>query len=272
MPVQHTLIGARSSPLPRLSWSRLTDVGKRDSRSETSLFSRKGFETVQSRSVCPATVDPSPSQILMLEVNFEEFMYTSSLWTFFLLLASVSCSPVKGAHQIIGSSQPIITAPGDDVILPCHLDPPLDLRRFTVEWSKPDLKPDPSDPLGWVDYVHLYRYGREDLEMKLLSYVSRTKLFTDELKRGNISLKILNVTSADEGRYRCFIPKLKRGSIIRLVVDPNLKTQTTETPPRNLPTPDPGDRTDSKGEETLRLCEDDTKSLLGALLVFVNFQ
>ncbi|XP_023286636.1 myelin-oligodendrocyte glycoprotein-like [Seriola lalandi dorsalis] len=186
----------------------------------------------------------------MLLVNFEEFMYASSLWTFFLLLASVSCSPVQGVHHLIGSSQPIITAPGDDVILPCQLDPPLDLQRFTVEWSKPDLKPDPSDPLGWVDFVHLYRYGRENLEMKLPSYVSRTKLFTDELKRGNISLKILNVTSADEGRYRCFLPKLKRGSVIRLVVDPNLKNQTTETTPRNLPTPDPGDGTDGRGDQT----------------------
>lgn len=122
---------------------------------------------------------------------------------------------------MIGSSLPILAAPGDDVILPCHLDPPVDVRGLTVEWSKPDLKPDPSDRLSRVGYVHLYRDKREDPDMKIPSYVARTALFTDDLKRGNISLKIVNVTHADDGRYRCFIPKLRskaNASIIRLVV------------------------------------------------------
>ncbi|KAI3375485.1 hypothetical protein L3Q82_003818 [Scortum barcoo] len=80
--------------------------------------------------------------------------------------------------------------------------------------------------------------------MKLQSYFGRTSLFTDELKRGNISLKIMNVTLADEGRYKCLIPKLKstvKESIVKLVIDPNyVKTVTTQTPlhPRNLQTSD----------------------------------
>ncbi|XP_056225546.1 butyrophilin-like protein 10 [Seriola aureovittata] len=177
----------------------------------------------------------------MLLVNFEEFMYASSLWTFFLLSASVSCSPVKGEHQVIGSPQPVVAASGDDVILPCHLDPPIDDKRLIVEWSKLDHK---------AGFVHLYRYGQEVLDMKLPSYVNRTKLFTVELKHGNVSLKILDVTSADEGRYRCFLPKLAKYSIVHLNVDPNLKNQTTETTPRNLPTPDPGDGTDGRADQT----------------------
>ncbi|XP_056225219.1 selection and upkeep of intraepithelial T-cells protein 8-like [Seriola aureovittata] len=196
------------------------------------------------------TVDLSPSQILMLEMNSEEFMYTSSLWTFFLLLAFLSCSPVEGERQVIGSPQPIVTAPGDDVILPCHLDPPIDDKRLIVEWSKLDLKSDPSDGLMQAGFVHLYRYGQEVLERVMMSYVNRTKLFTVELKHGNVSLKILDVTSADEGRYRCFLPNVAKYSVVHLNVDPNLKNQTTETTPRNLPTPDPGDRTDGRGDQT----------------------
>ena len=123
--------------------------------------------------------------------------------------------------MVIGSTQPIVASPGDDVILPCQLDPEFNVQGLTVEWSKPDLKPDPSDRLSRVAYVHLYRNRREVPDMKIPAYLSRTKLFTDELERGNISLKIMNVTLADEGRYRCFVPKLKsriQSAIVRLVV------------------------------------------------------
>lgn len=126
-----------------------------------------------------------------------------------------------GQSRVIGSLQPIKAAPGDDVILPCHLEPWSNVQGLTVEWSKPDLKPDPSDRLSRVPYVHLYRDRREDLDMKLESYVRRTALFMDGLKRGNISLKIMNVTVEDQGRYRCFIPKLKsdvKDSIVLLLV------------------------------------------------------
>ena len=126
-----------------------------------------------------------------------------------------------GQSEVIGSAQPIIASPGDDVILPCHLDPEFNVQGLTVEWSKPDLKPDPSDRLSRVAYVHLYRHRQEVPDMKIPAYLSRTELFTDELERGNISLKIMNVTLADEGRYRCLVPKLKSSvkfAIVRLVI------------------------------------------------------
>uniref|UniRef100_A0A3Q4G6Q5 Ig-like domain-containing protein n=1 Tax=Neolamprologus brichardi TaxID=32507 RepID=A0A3Q4G6Q5_NEOBR len=117
---------------------------------------------------------------------------------------------------VIGSNLPIIAAPGDDVILPCHLEPMFDVQGLTVEWSKPDLKPDPSD-----EYVHLYRHGKEVPDMKMASYFRRTELFMDDMKHGNISLKILNVSEEDNGRYRCFIPKLQstvKAAVVELVV------------------------------------------------------
>uniref|UniRef100_A0A8C4DRF6 Ig-like domain-containing protein n=1 Tax=Dicentrarchus labrax TaxID=13489 RepID=A0A8C4DRF6_DICLA len=120
---------------------------------------------------------------------------------------NVLCCP--GQPRVVGSLQPIVTVLGDDVILPCRLQPSLNVELLTVEWSRPDLKPDPSDRLGRVDYVYLYRGRREDTDMKLQSYVGRTELSKDGLKNGDISLKILNVTLEDGGRYRCFIPKLK---------------------------------------------------------------
>ncbi|XP_063325762.1 butyrophilin subfamily 3 member A2-like isoform X3 [Pelmatolapia mariae] len=145
---------------------------------------------------------------------------------------------------VIGSNLPIIAAPGDDVILPCHLAPTFDVQGLTVEWSKPDLKPDPSDRLSRVEYVHLYRDRKEVPDMKMASYFRRTELFMDDMKHGNISLKILNVSEEDNGRYRCFIPKLQsrvKAAVVELVVDPNFATtSTTET---SLQTPDPQDAT-----------------------------
>uniref|UniRef100_A0A3P9DT04 Ig-like domain-containing protein n=1 Tax=Maylandia zebra TaxID=106582 RepID=A0A3P9DT04_9CICH len=107
-----------------------------------------------------------------------------------------------GEVLVIGSNLPIIAAPGDDVILPCHLEPTFDVQGLTVEWSKPNLKPDPSD-----EYM--------------ASYFRRTELFMDDMKHGNISLKILNVSEEDNGRYRCFIPKLRsrvKAAVVELVV------------------------------------------------------
>ncbi|KAK5848116.1 hypothetical protein PBY51_005761 [Eleginops maclovinus] len=160
------------------------------------------------------------------------------LWSF--LAAETREEAFSGRH-LIGPHQPIIAFLGDDVILPCSVAPDYDVRGLTVEWSQPDLKPDPSDRLGNVEYVYVYRRRREEVDMKLPAFVGRTALFREELKVGNISLKISNVTLADAGKYRCFIPKLEGGvkeALVLLVVEP--KTNSTlmtesQTPPQ---TPD----------------------------------
>lgn len=122
---------------------------------------------------------------------------------------------------MIGSVQPIVAALGDDVILPCHVEPRVNVAGLTVEWSKFDLQHDPTDGPVHVEYVHLYRHAREDADMKSSSYIQRTELFADGLRHGNVSLKIANVTLADKGRYRCNLPKLRghmQSSVIHLVV------------------------------------------------------
>ncbi|XP_067436742.1 myelin-oligodendrocyte glycoprotein-like isoform X1 [Thunnus thynnus] len=157
----------------------------------------------------------------MFKMDFYQFSNMFTFWIFMLCLTFIVWTPVEGQSEVIGSTQPIIASPGDDVILPCHLDPEFNVTGLTVEWSKPDLKPDPSDRLSRVDYVHVYRHRQEDLDMKIPAYLNRTNLFTDELERGNISLKIMNVTLADEGRYRCLVPKLEsrvQSAIVELLV------------------------------------------------------
>uniref|UniRef100_A0A3P9DHK8 Selection and upkeep of intraepithelial T-cells protein 1 n=1 Tax=Maylandia zebra TaxID=106582 RepID=A0A3P9DHK8_9CICH len=189
--------------------------------------------------------------------------YTFPLWTL-ILCSAFLIAPVQGKVLVIGSNLPIIAAPGDDVILPCHLEPTFDVQGLTVEWSKPDLKPDPSDRLSRVEYVHLYRDRKEVPDMKMASYFRRTELFMDDMKHGNISLKILNVSEEDNGRYRCFIPKLQsrvKAAVVELVVDSNF-AKTSETP---LQTPDPQDTTPTNGENTVQLFS--ASSLFGVLCI-----
>ncbi|XP_029310499.1 butyrophilin subfamily 3 member A2-like [Cottoperca gobio] len=153
-----------------------------------------------------------------------EFVLPLVLWTFRIPFC-VTARTEDEAPRVIGAPRPIIAAVGDDVILPCHLQPTFNVQRLTVEWSLPDLKPDPSDRLRGVKYVHIYRKREEDRTMKIQSYSGRTSLFTQELTNGNISLEIKNVTLADGGRYRCFIPKLRsrvRQATVRLVVGEQL--------------------------------------------------
>uniref|UniRef100_A0A3P8Q2P3 Ig-like domain-containing protein n=1 Tax=Astatotilapia calliptera TaxID=8154 RepID=A0A3P8Q2P3_ASTCA len=203
------------------------------------------------------------------------FEDSSFLWTSILCSAFSVWTLVQGEVLVIGSNLPIIAAPGDDVILPCHLEPTFNVQGMTVEWSKPDLKPDPSDRLSRVEYVHLYRDRQEVPDMKMASYFRRTELFMDDMKHGNISLKILNVSEEDNGRYRCFIPKLRsrvKSAIVELIVDPNFaKTSTTETP-LHFQTPDPQDATPANGEKSNFLCHlclgDIFLSICGNLVYF----
>ncbi|XP_078147712.1 myelin-oligodendrocyte glycoprotein-like isoform X2 [Centroberyx gerrardi] len=181
-------------------------------------------------------------------MHFEEFgrSFSHRIFTarftfvvaFFLLNTPAEVFP--GQSEVIGSPQPIVAVVGDDVILPCHVEPRLNVEDLTVEWTRPDLR---------AEYVHLYRDGREMLAMKNPLYSGRTVLFRDGLKHGDISLKLTNVTLADEGKYRCFIPKLngrKKVSVVQLVVErlpQNTNNGTTEKPQQ------PGDPHQKEEEE-----------------------
>uniref|UniRef100_A0A3Q1III3 Ig-like domain-containing protein n=2 Tax=Anabas testudineus TaxID=64144 RepID=A0A3Q1III3_ANATE len=114
----------------------------------------------------------------------------------------------RGQSVVTGSSKPIVGIVGDDVILPCYVEPVINVFDKTLEWARPDLNP---------RYVLVWRDG-EELKTKHSSYIERTSLFSDELKNGNISLKLTQVKLSDEGTYRCFVPALDEDATVRLVV------------------------------------------------------
>ncbi|RVE60823.1 hypothetical protein OJAV_G00184550 [Oryzias javanicus] len=145
------------------------------------------------------------------------------------------CKHVEGEPQISA-------APGDDVILPCCLASEKDLQDYTVEWTK-------MDP-AWRSFVYLYLNRKTMTELMMETLIPRVSLNPDGLKRGNVTLKIRNVTLQDEGTYRCFIPGLKHGETVHLAVDPNgVTAPTMETTQFNIiiSTPDPG------GDQTITI-------------------
>ena len=138
------------------------------------------------------------------------FIFPSALYSWTQCGGS-NCKTVflLGQSQLISTPQPIVAAVGDDILLPCHLEPAVDIAAKTLEWTRPDLNP---------RFVHVWRAGQNLVTVKNPSYKGRTSLFTDEVKKGNISLKLSKVKPPDEGRYRCYIPEMNIDSFVELVV------------------------------------------------------
>ncbi|XP_070710457.1 butyrophilin subfamily 2 member A2-like isoform X2 [Pempheris klunzingeri] len=126
-----------------------------------------------------------------------------------LIFSSVSAQNSTVESELICSRQPIVAQIGDDVILPCHLEPPVNADFWTVLWTKPGLYP---------KYVHFHQDGRLMFERQNRSYYLRTRLFVDELPTGNVSMKIFGVKVSDAGEYQCVLPSVQKEASIQLVV------------------------------------------------------
>ncbi|XP_073330880.1 putative selection and upkeep of intraepithelial T-cells protein 1 homolog isoform X2 [Pagrus major] len=114
-----------------------------------------------------------------------------------------------GAKSELICSHQVVALVGDDVLLPCHLEPAVSASYEMVVWSRPGLIP---------EYVHFHQDGRLLFEKQNPSYFLRTRLFMDELPRGNVSMKIFNVKISDAGKYFCNLPSMKKEASIQLTV------------------------------------------------------
>uniref|UniRef100_A0A673W9N9 Ig-like domain-containing protein n=1 Tax=Salmo trutta TaxID=8032 RepID=A0A673W9N9_SALTR len=111
----------------------------------------------------------------------------------------LACMLWSSEVQVVGPADPVVALAGDDIILPCSLKPSASAEDMAVRWKR--LNPT-------TENVHLYRDRRNSNEDQHPSYRGRTSLFNEELKNGNVSLKLTRVTLSDAGSYRCFIPTL----------------------------------------------------------------
>ncbi|XP_035530808.1 myelin-oligodendrocyte glycoprotein-like, partial [Morone saxatilis] len=116
---------------------------------------------------------------------------------------------LEGQHVVVGPSHPIVAIVGGDILLPCRLEPAMNALDKTVEWTRADLDP---------RFVYVWRDGVELESKKHPSYKGRTSVSINNLRHGDISLKLSKVKLSDDGKYRCFIPTLGRESTVDLVV------------------------------------------------------
>ncbi|XP_076581119.1 butyrophilin subfamily 1 member A1-like isoform X2 [Chaetodon auriga] len=113
----------------------------------------------------------------------------------------------EAQSELICSDQLIVAVAGDDVILSCHLEPPIDASLETVVWTRPGVDP---------KYIHFHKDGRVAFQNP--SYHYRTVLFVDELRDGNVSLKISKVKLSDAAKYTCILQSLRKEASIELTV------------------------------------------------------
>uniref|UniRef100_A0A4W3GPU9 Ig-like domain-containing protein n=1 Tax=Callorhinchus milii TaxID=7868 RepID=A0A4W3GPU9_CALMI len=90
---------------------------------------------------------------------------------------------------------PVLTALGNDVTLGCWLTPGVAADMMDVEWSKSDS--------GVV--VHLYTRGVDRPYQQHEAYRGGTELIRDGMNRGNVSLRLKNVSCSDQGEYTCSV-------------------------------------------------------------------
>ncbi|XP_054482616.1 uncharacterized protein LOC129114357 [Anoplopoma fimbria] len=150
----------------------------------------------------------------------------------------------EGASRAVCPIPETVVEEGDNVTLPCHLDPAADVVRNAVDWKRVDLG-------GQV--VYSYRHRKQNQADQMVGYRTRTTLDHEELQRGNLSLQIYRVNLFDSGQYRCFVSKLDLSCDTNLTVVP--KDQQNPTKTHDSSTTDPPESEDhdaAKNEGVLK--------------------
>ncbi|XP_048095387.1 butyrophilin-like protein 2 isoform X1 [Alosa alosa] len=110
-------------------------------------------------------------------------------WSLFVLCIISSTAGV----EVVGPDGPVVGVVGEDLILSCFLKSHTSAVDDEVTW------------LIGSKVVHHHKSRQDWTDQQLPAYRGRTSLFTEELQRGNLSLKIRNITLSDANTYRCYI-------------------------------------------------------------------
>ncbi|NXD35663.1 BTNLA protein, partial [Copsychus sechellarum] len=100
---------------------------------------------------------------------------------------------------------------GETVVLPCTTSPPGEPNKSMLYWQ-----------INTTKVVHFSKNGQDSPEYQDKNFKGRTSLFPDQMKYGNFSLKLSNVTLEDNATYSCIYKQTeshqKEESTIKLEV------------------------------------------------------
>ncbi|XP_049326047.1 uncharacterized protein LOC103029360 isoform X14 [Astyanax mexicanus] len=117
------------------------------------------------------------------------------LWAMLLIFSGLM-ETLSERFKVVGPAAPLVAVAGEDLILPCSLQPNISAEGMMVEW----FRLHETDTL-----VHLYINSADRNGEQMESYRGRTALFKEELKKGNASLKLSALQPSDDGAYTCLI-------------------------------------------------------------------
>uniref|UniRef100_A0AAY4DFK6 Butyrophilin subfamily 1 member A1-like n=1 Tax=Denticeps clupeoides TaxID=299321 RepID=A0AAY4DFK6_9TELE len=112
-------------------------------------------------------------------------------------LIDMKCFTYFIAESFSVASENVTVRSGQSVVLPCWLSPAADAQAMEVRWYRPEQYSRP---------VLLYREQKILTSSQPERFRNRAALGSPGgLKRGNVSLRIDNVTFADAGPYECYV-------------------------------------------------------------------
>ncbi|XP_042247310.1 uncharacterized protein LOC121882877 isoform X1 [Thunnus maccoyii] len=133
-------------------------------------------------------------------------------------LSILQFTVIVGESRLNCPTPSIKVAEGDDVTLPCHLDPSIDVSAYIADWSRVDNG----------EVVYSYRNKRHNHDAQMKRYRGRTTFNLDGPSRGDLTLQISSAQLDDSGPYRCFVPELGISCDVNVSVVPKDQQNRTK--------------------------------------------
>ncbi|XP_070259429.1 myelin-oligodendrocyte glycoprotein-like isoform X1 [Myotis yumanensis] len=108
----------------------------------------------------------------------------------FFLVIPIASSELFTVDSPVG---PLVALVGEEVKLHCHISPAQNAEHMEIYWyHKSFTKP-----------LQLYHRGNDHYRETSLDNIKRTEILKEDIGKGNITLRIQNVSVSDGGKYRC---------------------------------------------------------------------